>query len=716
MRNHCHIFGLSWRSIFGVMLLAGLVFSHAAPAAEKAPEPAKAPLVAVSPAPAPAPNPPAWMALPIHPSEVLEGRGWRLQSGITSMVVGRSRTMIQLQAPGTEAVVLAPGVSMLNGSVEVDMSPTDKGSSVLVQASGPESCTAISLKCVPFEEGKKDAQVELSAVMRRPNEPNKELGKVLVPVKNANALVHLRIEVEAVTVRVLVGGSPKPNLEVKLPTAPPGKAIGLAAAAGGRAEFGDLVLSIPFPKGLSEKAAKSTDDEIDTRSMNDVLAKSAEASVDLKTAQLEMEKMIKQVQRVNTGYLPSFKIDAVAPDYRKIKLQGDDVAANQQNMEFTQATGAITMTEHTPTNTDITVRGSRSISSTSALVSDRLRIQVEQEVVRKDTVAKSASIAEQLVELQKVTNRSIHRTFVNQVKRAYYNYLEARDLYNNTRQRYRDDVQLNSESAQKYTSGIIAEYNRLDYQRDFQQSASRMVSRETTYLLTRKELFYILHETDNPKIDFEDLSENGIDNIELRPADMLQAALTQSLDVANLNYALFSNRLNVSYLRDQLLPSVKFRAGTEWGNNSNDIFDDNARKSTEYFAGVGLIMPFFAETFATNYSIQIENAEMKINELNLQERFRYYKKELQRDIINLENAYRRYRISRNIANIATKDYDLSRKRFEVGAISSWDMIRSKNEYYNSLDELSSLRFEVLRQLADIERDYPLEEVSRYATR
>lgn len=638
-------------------------------------------------------------------------------SGSTSMWIDHSQTLIQLQAPGGEALVLAPGVTLENGAVDVDVRITEKEARLWFHAESPDNGDAVTLRRVADKPGEASLErIRVSIWSRRNGQLVKGSEKsVEITRKESAAPVSLKAEIKGKHLEITLENAAKPTLIADLSTSYTSKAVGLGAEAGGEAGFGNLTLYLPWSKSLKPDGKPGPTPAL-TYNLSSVIADSCSVSTSLKTAELQMQQMLQQIKRVNTGYIPSFKIDTIAPDYRKIDLNDKNVTNANSNYDILDATGAMTLTEHTPTNTDITVRGSRSISSGSALISDRLRIQVEQEVVRKDTVAKAKTLAEEQAELQKVSNRSIRRTFVNQVRRTYYNYLEARTLYYNTLQRYRDDRVLDQESEQKFRSGIIAEYNRFDYRRDYEKSVSRLVSRETSYLQARTELLYLLHREDNPSVDFEDIPEKEIDNITLHPDRMLHAALQQSLDIAQMNFAIFSSDLNVRYLHDQLLPSVKLRVGTEWTKNSNDIYNDLPKDSTEYFAGVGLIMPFFSENFATQYSIDIEKTGREISRLDLEERFRYYKKELQKDIVDLEDVYRRYRISKEIEAVSTKDYDLSRKRFEVGAISSWDMIRSKNDYYDSLDSRASLRFEVLRRLADLDRDYPVEESAAYAAK
>ncbi|PAW78176.1 MAG: hypothetical protein B9S32_08250 [Verrucomicrobia bacterium Tous-C9LFEB] len=693
-----------------------------APSTPATPPPAKVEKAAPKPAePAPAPSSledkKKWMVVPVHPSEILEGRGWRLFSGTTSMWIDHEQTLIQLQAPGGDALVLAPGVVLETGLIELNVRPSEKESRIWLHALNSENGDIVSLRRLPAKAGESGIdRIAIGIVSRRNGQVVKGSEKTVeITRPESSASIPVHIEIRGKQVVVTVNNNSKSTLTADIAGTILGKAVGLGAEAGGQAGFGGVTLYLPWTKGLKPDGKAGMAASVQTYGLDKVVIDACTMSTAIKTAELEMQKMLQIIKRVKTGYLPSFKIDAVAPDYRKINLNDSNVSNSQSNFDIFEASGSASVTEHLPTNTDILVRGSRTISSGSALISDRLRIQIEQEVLRKDTVAKAKSLAEEQAELQKVANRSIRRNFVNVVKRTYYNYLEARTLYYNTLQRYRDDRLLDQESEQKFRSGIIAEYNRFDYQRDYERSISRLVSRETAYLQTRTELFFLLHREDNPGVEFEDIAEKELDNIVLRPDQMLQAALHQSLDLAEMSFAIFSNNLNVSYLRDQLLPSVKLRAGTEWGKNSNDVFNDQPRSSTEYFAGVGLIMPFFADTFATNYSIQIEQTDKEITRLDLEERFRYYKKELQKDIVDLEDIYRRYRVSKDIQAVSTKDYDLSRKRFEVGAISSWDMIRSKNDYFDSLDQGASLRFEVLRRLADLERDYPVEESTSYAT-
>jgi outer membrane protein TolC len=440
--------------------------------------------------------------------------------------------------------------------------------------------------------------------------------------------------------------------------------------------------------------------------MNQVLARAVLVSPELQIAKLEVERMIRRLAGVRMKYFPEFNIVTEMPrllDYeeeRKAKKPTDFRNRTENpgvSVEFDQ---------HLPSNTDVGAYYDRDISD-RGVVNENIGIEFSQELLRKDPVGRERDIAVQRVWLEEQAEAAIQREFVYRVKSAYFNAVEAGLTRDNAVVRNEQDKLYAEESEKKFTSGIIAEYMVLDYRRDWEQSRSRLVVRRAAMDRARNELLYLLKLPFDSKVTFRDIPEPDIDRKLCEMRRMIDAGLRSALNIAQLRFNLFSNAENLEYLRNSLLPSVKLRAGIHWDGTHDTVGGAPDVDSREMSAGLLISIPLFRDQFTKSNNIMLEQMDHTINEISLTDQFRAMVRNVRNDLESVEELRQRHEIALRIYEITSRDYELARLRFDVGNVGSWDMIRSKNEYFGALDDLITLRYSLLRRLAVIERDYPM---------
>lgn len=474
-----------------------------------------------------------------------------------------------------------------------------------------------------------------------------------------------------------------------------------------------------------------------TMDLRQTLEQAVKVSPDLKTAKLEVERMMRRLFGVKLKYYPEFDIVVEAPRVFDYMVDQVNPAPSTQRTTTTTKTGATGVTttttqtsttaassqeftyrttepgvgvayaQHLPTNTDLTAKYGHDVSS-RGILSDRLSLQFSQELVRKDPIWLQKTLVEKQVWLEKQAQASVDREFCYQVKSAYYTVVEARLTFENALTRFEQDKQFAEESERKYQAGIIAEYAVLDYRRDFEQSRNRMVQRRSLHERARNELLYLLQMPFDSRVTFQEVPEPGIDPELCDMRRMIDSGIRSALQIAQLRYNLFSNEENLKYLRNSLLPSVRLQAGASWWQTIGDAELNPAAElqGRDLSAGLLVSMPLFGDQFNKGNNILIERLDRTINETEIQDQFRETVKDVRNSLVTVDELRERYEIARRILETSTRDFELSRLRFEVGNIGSWDMIRSKNEYFSALDDLVTLRYSLLRRLAEIERDYP----------
>jgi len=469
----------------------------------------------------------------------------------------------------------------------------------------------------------------------------------------------------------------------------------------------------PLPKVVDTPKSEDNGARIAgvTMNLSEVLLRAAQVSPALKTAKLEVERMMRRLYGVRLKYYPEFRIEVEAPriyDYNVDQL-GEPTGSRTSDFQYrtTEPGLGVQYFQHLPTNTDLSADYEHNVSSRGVL-SDRLALKFSQELVRKDPIWLQKTLAEKQVWLEKQAEASVDREFRYQVASAYYATVETRLVLENAIIRFEQDKKFAEESETKFKAGIIAEYSVLDYRRDFEQSRNRLVVRRSAHDRARNEMLYLLQVPFDSRVVFEDVPEPTVDPVLCDMRRMVDAGIRSKLQIAQLRFNLFSNEENLAYLRNTLLPSVRLQAGSSWWQTIGDaeLNPVPELQGRDLSAGVLISMPLFGEQFRIGNDIMIQRLDRTINETTINDQFLVTVKNALNTLASITDLRERHKIARTILGISMRDFELSKLRFEVGNVSSWDMIRSKNEYFSALDDLVTLRYSLLRRLAEVERDYP----------
>lgn len=468
----------------------------------------------------------------------------------------------------------------------------------------------------------------------------------------------------------------------------------------------------PLPEVLVRPNSEGDGKKVSGIEMNlgQVLARAAQVSPSLKTAKLEVDRMMRRLYGVKLTYYPEFRVEVEAPrvfDYNVNQVENSPGNSSQDFSYRTYEPGfGVQFAQHLPTNTDLSANYEHDISS-RGIISDRLALNFSQELVRKDPIWLQKTLFEKQVWLEKQAQAAVEREFRYQVAAAYYTAVATKLILDNAIIRFEGDKKFAEESETKYQAGIIAEYSILDFRRDFEQAQSKMISRQSAFERTRNELLYLLQFPFDSRVTFEDVPEPKVDQVLCDPRRMVDAGIRSNLQIAQFRYNLFSNQENLSFLRNLFLPSVKLQAGASLfktiGDEQNPALELQGR---DLSAGVLISVPLFGEQFRTGNDIMIERLDRTINETSIQDQFLVTVKNAFNSLATIKELKDRHKIASTILDISSREFELAKLRFDVGNIGSFDIIRSKNEYYSSLDDLITLRYELLRRLAEVERDYP----------
>jgi outer membrane protein TolC len=480
--------------------------------------------------------------------------------------------------------------------------------------------------------------------------------------------------------------------------------LGLLAAQAKETKLPSLPPANDYGSGTNKTSTKATK-KAKPMTLEQVLTQATKVSPDLQTAKLEVERMMRRLYGVRLKYYPEFNVVAEVPRVLDYNEERGGAKPQSFDQKTTEPGVGVSFKEHLPSNTDLGATYERDISN-RGIHSDGVSLLFSQELARKDPIWKEQDFATKRVWLTRQAEASIDREFAYQVKLAYFTAVEATLLQDNAVERFQQDKLFTEESEKKYKAGIIAEYMVLDYRRDFEQSQSRLVVRRSGLERARNEMLYLLQQPFDSPVTFKTMPEPVIDPKLCDMRRMIDAGLHSELRIAELRFNLFANEENLRYIKNSLLPSVRLQAGANWDNTRDTVGTAADFNSRELSAGLLISIPLFRDQFEKGNNITLEGLDQTINEITITDWFRVMARNVRNDLISVQELRERHEIANRIYQISARDFELSKLRFEVGNVSSWDMIRSKNEYFGALDDLITLRYSLLRRLAAIERDYP----------
>ena len=437
-------------------------------------------------------------------------------------------------------------------------------------------------------------------------------------------------------------------------------------------------------------------------SLDEVWEQAKSKSTQLEIAQLNLNKMINNVDRVVYRYLPRLKFVIDGPEYITVNQEG----RSPEEFDSLEWNGSIDLKNDLPYNFDVSANYTRSINNL-ARATERINFEVGKELLRKDPIKKDLTLNRQKRLLSEISFQQTIRDFRFSVESTYYDILQQQLIYKNEVERFKTDTFFLEENKRKYDSGVISEFEFLDYQREYLYSQRRMISAEKDLEEKLSELAYTLHLETLPNWDYRDVSLEKEMAVLRSPVELINAAVERSFDLANLRNAIFSSEVNLEYLRNQRLPELRLYARATYDFSDNN-FNTNSIESEAYNFGIRLQMPLFGDRFVQHADILNARYDEDIAEANMRERIIFYKNEIRKDLIALEELQSFYEISNQIATLTERDFELSKERFRLGSIGTWDSLRAKNQYFNALNDQATAKYRLLRKLSEMKKDYPLE--------
>ena len=261
------------------------------------------------------------------------------------------------------------------------------------------------------------------------------------------------------------------------------------------------------------------------------------------------------------------------------------------------------------------------------------------------------------VELAVEQARSSRIDMIEQVTKAYYGVLLAKESYALFQRVYDNAVSNNELVKQRHSVGSVSDYDLISSNVSVQNAVPNMIEGEYAVVLALWNLKALLgidleKEIDvvGSLMDYVSLLDKGYANSSLKQLDMQEQMLEHALKISKLaNVPSLS--LNAAYLYTALGNDGKFFKKEAWNPYS--------------YAGVQLNIPIFA---GTRRRAATREATLNLNNLQLQRE--NVERQLRVGIVqylnNMQSSVKKYHASAATVDQAQHGYDIAVKRYDVG--------------------------------------------------
>ncbi|OHD57957.1 MAG: hypothetical protein A2096_15375 [Spirochaetes bacterium GWF1_41_5] len=434
------------------------------------------------------------------------------------------------------------------------------------------------------------------------------------------------------------------------------------------------------------------------------------SNYDLLLALKDIEILGKNIDITALEYIPDLSFQVTAPastvEFNPTNLSnirtginGGLTAEYLQRMPYNADTGI-------KYSLDYSINYTNRIEKLEQLV-QKIGIFYRQEIFSLPAETRTIILQKKKLFYLNLSTGSIINNFAYNVKTAYFNNLREKHILSNNSVMYSGDEEIIKAAEIKFKSGIIPEYALLDYQADFFRSRAQYFNSKQNYLSAQRMLYFYLNEDPETAIQFEDEDISSRTNTVFDIARMIENALKYDQNTADMNFAIFSSSRNIKFIQENLRPAASLQASADW-NYTTNYTRSNALQGISMGASLELGYSFLSDSFINYLKIKNEKTAIAREKLRLEERLRFFKKKITDDLSSLEAALFLYNNALERYNYIMRDYEISKQRFDLGAINSWDMIQSKNRYFDAVNAFISAKYNYLLLYERINKDYYLE--------
>lgn len=266
--------------------------------------------------------------------------------------------------------------------------------------------------------------------------------------------------------------------------------------------------------------------------------------------------------------------------------------------------------------------------------------------------------------------RSSRISLVNEVKKAYYGLLLAKDSYRVLQVNYANVEYTANNINDKYEQGLASDFDKLRAEVQVKNQKPQLTSAENTVNLATMMLKVLIGVDVNEPIIFDgQLSDFENEMLNYQVAEAKNISLENNSDLRQLSLSQNSLDMSVKLLKASACPTLAFSGNAQYMTMANDFDFSNYNWFPYSVVGLSLNVPIMSWV-GTSYKIK----EAKLSIANLQEQKQYLENNLRvsvnNNLSNIRNAMADMTSNKETMMQAQRAYEIVQKQFEVG-MATW---------------------------------------------
>lgn len=307
------------------------------------------------------------------------------------------------------------------------------------------------------------------------------------------------------------------------------------------------------------------------------------------------------------------------------------------------------------------------------------------------------------VELAMESARASKISLINEVKKAYYNLLLAKDSYLVLLKNYQNVEDNFQNIAAKYEQGLASEFDKLRAEVQVKNQIPNLKSAASGVDLATMMLKVLMGVSVNEPLLFEgSLSDYESLMTERSVPKAGDLSLENNTDLHQLDLSIAQLNRSLSIIKSSAAPTLAFTGALQL-NSMNDDFNFAKYKWYPYaYVGVGLNVPIVSWA-STSYRVK----SSKLNIQSLEDQRNYLEENLRLNINNalnqINNATEELESNRENVKQAEKAQSISQKQYEIGMGTWLDLSAAEVALTSARLAYTQSIYNYLTAYADLER-------------
>ena len=174
----------------------------------------------------------------------------------------------------------------------------------------------------------------------------------------------------------------------------------------------------------------------------------------------------------------------------------------------------------------------------------------------------------------------------------------------------------------------------------------------------------------------------------------INEALKSRDDYLSAKLSLQSAQESITIAKAGYLPSVTNQVSI--GSQVDDV--KNLFKTTNYSVGLSLNIPIFSG-WSTSSQIQMAQVDTKVKEIELEDLSKQIKRDIQRNFLDLQSAYKAIDVSTQNVKAAEENRRIQQEKYSLGSTTLLDVLIANSDYTTAVTNLINSQY-AYRKLKD----------------